>query len=387
MNNKELTARMKEWRHYLHAHPETALEEKMTSEYIADILRNMGLEVHTGIGVTGVVAVLKAGDGKEVIGLRADFDAINLEEKGEPPYKSQNPGKMHGCGHDGHTATLLGAAELLSESRDFNGTVCFVFQPAEEPGKGAMAMINDGVLEHFAIDEMYGMHNMPQLPAGTINTRPGGIGASEDNFIITITGRGSHASLPHLGIDPIVIAAEIIMGLQTIVSRLNNPLNPAVISCTELFTDGAHNAIPTTVTIKGDTRSYSKEMQEFIEEKMRAVSEGVCGIYGAECRFVYTHEFAPNVNWESCVGWVEKAAERVVGKENVDTDCEPLMGSEDFGAFIERIPGCFVFLGSGKSKVPSENVPLHNSLFDYNDDILETGARFFAELIRIRLPK
>ena len=166
MNNKELTARMREWRHYLHAHPETALEEKMTSEYITDILRNMGLEVHTGIGVTGVVAVLKAGDGKEVIGLRADFDAINLEEKGEPPYKSQNPGKMHGCGHDGHTATLLGAAELLSESRDFNGTVCFVFQPAEEPGKGAMAMINDGVLERFAIDEMYGMHNMPQLPAG-----------------------------------------------------------------------------------------------------------------------------------------------------------------------------------------------------------------------------
>lgn len=384
MSNEAFVSQMKEWRHYLHAHPETAFEEKVTSEFIAKTLADMGLEVHKNIGGTGVVASLTVGDGKEVIGLRADIDSIYLNEMEELPYRSQNPGKMHACGHDGHTTTLLGAAKLLCEQRNFNGTVRFVFQPAEEPGKGAMAMMKDGLFERFPMDEIYGLHNMPQLPAGAIHTRVGGIMASEDNFTIRIKGKGGHASSPHWGVDPLVTASEIILALQSVVSRNTNPLLPAVISCTEFHTDGAHNAIPSNVTITGDTRSCSPDVQKLIENRMRSISEGICQINGAQCEFEYTHEFAPTFNWEKCVNVAVKAAKQVVGEENVDANCEPMMGSEDFGAFIKEIPGCFVFLGSAKA---GESVPLHNSLYDYNDDVLETGARFFAELIKTRLPQ
>jgi len=383
MNNKAFIEQMKEWRHYLHAHAETAFEEKATSEYVAHILAGMGLDVQKGIGGTGVVATLKVGDGKEAIGLRADIDANNIIETGEPPYRSQNKGKMHACGHDGHTATLLGAAKLLCERKNFNGTVVFVFQPAEEPGKGAIAMINDGLFERFPMDEMYGLHNMPQLPAGSIHTCNGGVMASEDNFVIQIKGKGAHASQPHMSVDPLVIASEVILALQTIVSRNVNPTSPAVISCTELHTDGAHNAIPTNVKIMGDTRSNSPEVQELFEKKMRSVVENICRMHGASFQFEYTHEFAPTYNWEKCVKVAVEAAKSVSGA--VDANCEPMMCSEDFGVFIQKIPGCFVFLGSGKYENATDNIPLHNSLYDYNDDVLETGAEFFAELIRIRL--
>ena len=387
MNNKTLPDQMKEWRHYLHAHPETAFEEKATSEYVANILTGMGLDVQKGVGGTGVVATLRVGDGKDVIGLRADIDANNIRETGDLPYRSQNKGKMHACGHDGHTATLLGAAKLLSERKNFNGTVVFVFQPAEEPGKGAIAMINDGLFERFPMDEMYGLHNMPQLPAGTIHTCNGGVMASEDNFVIQIKGKGAHASQPHMSIDPLVIASEIILALQTIVSRSVNPTSPAVISCTELHTDGAHNAIPTNVKIMGDTRSNSPEVQELFEKKMKSVVENICRMHGAEFQFEYTHEFAPTYNWEKCVKVAVEAAKSVAGAEKVNANCEPMMCSEDFGVFIQKIPGCFVFLGAGRHETATDNIPLHNSLYDYNDDVLEIGAEFFAELIRIRLPK
>lgn len=380
---KQLT----EWRHYLHAHPESAFEEKHTSEFLAEVLTDMGLEVHRNIGGTGIVANLTVGDGKGIIGIRADMDAINLTEEVEHPYKSQNSGKMHACGHDGHMATILGAAKLLTEGKNFNGTVRFIFQPAEEIGKGAFAMMQDGLFERFPVDEIYGMHNMPGMPAGFISTRVGGIMASEDNFVIRIKGQGSHASSPHMGKDPIVIASEIVLALQTIISRNMNPNVPAVISCTEFITDGIRNAIPTNVVIKGDTRSYMPEVQKLLEERMRTISEGICIINGAECQFEYTHEFAPTVNWEECVDMAVRAARNVVGENMVDGNCQPWTASEDFGAFLKKIPGCFVFIGNGDDSDGVGNVPLHNSSYDFNDKILKIGAEYFAELIKVRLPK
>jgi amidohydrolase len=385
MNNTGLGKQLKEWRHYLHMHPESAFEEKNTSEYIAQVLTDMGLDVHKNIGGTGLVANLAFGDGKGVIGLRADMDANQITEKGERPYRSQNQGVMHACGHDGHMATLLGAAKLLSERKNFNGTVRFIFQPAEEPGKGAKTMIEDKLFERFPVDEIYGMHNMPQFQAGSILTRVGSIMASEDNFVIRIKGKGMHASAPHLGIDPLVIAAEIILALQTIVSRNVNPTDTAVVSCTEIHTDGIRNAVPTNVEIKGDTRSFTPEVQQIIESRMRKICKSICESYGAECQFEYTHEFTPTVNWEKCTEVAVQAARNVVGEEKVNANSAPLMSSEDFGAFLQRIPGCFVFLGSANSENKNDIIPLHNSLYDYNDTILEIGSEFFAEIVRISL--
>lgn len=386
-NKKELKELLINWRHGLHTHPETAFEEVKTAAFVAETLREMGMEVAEGIGGTGVVGTLKCGTGEKVIGIRADMDAINLEETGTPEYRSKVPGKMHGCGHDGHVTTLLGAARILSETKDFNGTVRFIFQPAEEPGKGSQAMMKDGLLERFPVDEIYGMHNMPSLYQGKIGTRVGGIMASEDNFIIEINGKGGHASSPHMGIDPLVVASQVILGLQTIVSRNANPLESAVISCTELFTDGAHNAIPSNVKILGDTRSFSPEMQKLIETRMEAVVKGICEAAGAGYKFTYTHEFAPTVNWEKCVAKAIKAAENTVGAVNTDSNCQPWAASEDFGRFLEKVPGCYIFIGSGKSRNPEENIAVHNSDYDYNDEILMTGAEFLAELVRVCLPE
>lgn len=387
MRDEEFVKQLKEWRHYLHEHPESAFEEENTSKYVSDILKSMGMDVQCNVGKTGVVATLKVGDGDKVIGLRADIDCIKLQEKGECAYKSQTADRMHACGHDGHTATLLGAAKLLSERKDFNGTVRFVFQPAEEPGKGAQAMIDDGLFERFPMDEIYGLHNMPQLPAGTIHTCKGGIMASEDNFVIHVKGRGGHASSPQNVIDPLVTGSQIVLSLQTIVARNADPCDTAVVSCTEFRTDGIHNAIPSNVWILGDTRSFSTDTQKLIEKRMGEISRETCKMYGAECDFQYTHEFAPTYNWPECVDVAVEAAKNVVGESKVDSQCRPLMGSEDFGRFLQKIPGCFVFIGGGTNENLLENTPLHNSFFDYNDDILVTGAEFFAELIRLRLSK
>nr|WP_282615408.1 amidohydrolase [Pseudomonas violetae] len=272
------------WRHHLHQHPEVGFEELQTSDYVTAALQEMGLEVHRNIGGTGLVASLSVGDGTGVIGLRADMDALHIHEDApDRDHASTRAGKMHACGHDGHMTMILGAAKLLTESRDFNGTVRFIFQPAEEHGRGAKAMIADGLFDRFPVDALFGAHNMPGLPAGTIATRSGGIMASEDNFVISIKGKGTHAARPHMGIDPIVIASEIVLALQTIVSRTLDPSVPAVISCTEFITDGIRNAIPTHVTIKGDTRSYAPEVQALLEKRMREISDGICQLHGATC--------------------------------------------------------------------------------------------------------
>lgn len=375
------------WRHHLHQHPETGFEEIATSDYVAQALVELGLEVHRGIGGTGLVASLTAGDGKGVIGLRADMDALNIAEAAQQrPYASRVEGKMHACGHDGHMAMILGAAKLLCESRDFNGTVRFIFQPAEEHGRGAKAMMRDGLFERFPVDAIFGAHNMPGMPAASFATRAGGIMASEDNFVIRIKGRGTHAARPHMGIDPIVIGAEIVLALQSIVSRNLDPGHQAVVSCTEFITDGIRNVIPSNVVIKGDTRSYDPAVQALLSRRMREICEGICRTHGAECEFEYTHEFAPTVNSPQYVEVAVAAACRVAGAERVDSNVNPMMISEDFGAFLQVVPGNFIFIGNG-DVVGEGGIPLHNATYDFNDRILATGARYFAELARLALPR
>jgi amidohydrolase len=374
-----------DWRQ--HRHPETGFEEVQTADFVAGVLSSFGLEVHRGIGGTGLVASLTIGDGEGVIGLRADMDALLIDEQTDGrPHRSTVKGKMHACGHDGHMTMVLGAAKLLCERRDFNGTVRFIFQPAEEHGRGAKAMLDGGLLERFPMDEIYGAHNLPGMPAGNFATRSGGIMASEDNFVIHIKGKGTHAARPHTGVDPLLIGAEIVLALQSVVARNVDPALSAVVSCTEFITDGIRNAIPSNVTIKGDTRSYAPEVQALLERRMREISEGVARAHGAECSFEYTHEFAPTVNWEQCVGTAVQAASKIVGIDRVDSNVAPIMASEDFGAFLRVIPGNFIFIGNGDDSSPG-GVPLHNSGYDFNDEVLETGAQYFAEIPRIRLPR
>ncbi|MEI6734663.1 MAG: M20 aminoacylase family protein [Comamonadaceae bacterium] len=383
----ELDEQLTRWRHHLHRNPETGFNEKKTSDYIATILGAMGLQVQRGMGGTGVVASLKLGDGKGVIGLRSDMDALAITEAVEGrTYQSQTAGCMHACGHDGHMAMLLGAARLLIDRRDFNGTVRFIFQPAEEHGRGAIAMMKDGLFERFPVDEIYGVHNMPGMPAGHIAMRSGGIMASEDNFVIRITGRGGHAARPHMAIDPLLLGAQVVVALQGIVSRSVDPAQSAVLSCTEFITDGLRNALPTHVTIKGDTRSYAPEVQALLERRMREICSGICAAHGAVCEVEYTHEFAPTVNWPDCVEVALRAATAVAGKDRVDPDVAPMMVSEDFGAFLKVVPGAFVFIGNGDGSSAGA-VPLHNAAYDFNDSVLSVGARYFAEIARVRLPR
>lgn len=377
-----LIDKMRRWRHQLHSNPELSSKEFETAAYIAKELRAMGLEVAEGIGGTGVVATLKCGDGPRAIGLRAEMDALPLNEQTECAYRSGIPGTMHACGHDGHMAMLLGAAEMLSVARDFNGTVRFIFQPDEETGHGALNMMADGLLERFPMDEIYGAHNMPSVPEGKIAMRNGGIMASEDNFTITVKGVGGHAARPHNAKDALVIASEIILGIQTIVSRSIDPSCSSVISCTEIETDGAHNVLAGTAVIKGDTRSLDPVSQKIVEERLRDICEGISRMSGAECDFQFTHEFIPTVNDPVCVKYAAAAASKVVGSENVDTDVTAPLTSEDFGRFLKEIPGCFVFFGSGKGP---DDPDLHNAKYDFNDDILEIGAGFFAQIVRDRL--
>lgn len=380
----DLETEMAGWRRYLHTIPETGFEELHTSTFVARTLRALGLEVHENIGGTGLVANLVVGDGAGVIGIRAEMDALNISESAGRAHASKTRGKMHACGHDGHMSIVLGAAKLLRESRNFSGTVRFIFQPAEEHGRGAKAMMDDGLFVRFPVDEIYGLHNMPGTPAGHISTRVGGIMASEDNFVIGIKGVGTHAARPHMGIDPIVIGSEIVMALQTVVSRTLDPGAQAVISCTEFITDGIRNAIPTNVVIKGDTRSYDPRVQATLARRMEQIATGICSAHGATCDFSYTHEFAPTVNWPHCVATAVAAATATVGAERVDGNVQPMMISEDFGAFLQVVPGAFVFLGNG---IEGEmgSTPLHNASYDFNDAVLMTGSRYFAEVVRHKL--
>jgi hippurate hydrolase len=377
-----VTAEMTAWRHHLHAHPEFGFEERRTAAFVADKLRSFGLdEVAEGVGRFGVVGTLRRGTAGRAIALRADMDALRIEEAADRPYRSQNRGLMHACGHDGHTAMLLGAAKVLAAEGGFDGTVRFIFQPAEEWGRGALAMLGDGLLERFPFEEVYGLHNWPGLAVGRLATRAGPLMAAEDVFEIVVKGRGGHAAGPHRTRDALVTACAIVIELQTIVAREVDPVEPAVVSATELLTDGTRNVLPGTARIRGDCRSFSPRVSRTIEEAMRRIAGGVAAAHGCTAELSYTHEFVPLVNHADAARAAVEAARAVFGAGCVDPDCAPIAASEDFARFLEHVPGCFVFLGNG-----TDSAPLHNPAFDFNDDALGHGTRYHVELVRRRLP-
>lgn len=373
---------MTTWRRDLHRHPEFGFEEKRTSAFVAAKLREFGLDdVVEGVGGTGVVGTLKRGSGNRSIALRADMDALRINEQGTSDHRSQIPGVMHACGHDGHTAMLLGAAKLLAEEGGFEGTVRFVFQPAEEWGRGALAMLDDGLLERFPFEEIFGLHNMPGLEVGNFQTRVGPIMSAEDNFEIQLKGTGGHAARPQWGNETLVAACALVTNLQTIVARRLSPTDIGVVSVTELLTDGTRNALPGLSRILGDARSFRPEVSAAIEKQMRIIAEGTALAYNVAVDVTYTREFVPLINDANLVDEAFAAATTVFGEERISTAREPMTGSEDFARFLDHVPGCFVFVGNGK-----ESSPLHNPNYDFNDDGLIFGARFHAEIARRRLP-
>ncbi|MBP1882309.1 M20 aminoacylase family protein [Sinorhizobium mexicanum] len=377
-----LERQMTEWRRDLHAHPEFGFEEKRTSAFVAAKLREFGLDVAEGVGGTGVVGTLKRGNGNRAIALRADMDALRIPEQGAVEYRSQNPGVMHACGHDGHTTMLLGAAKLLAEDGGFDGTVRFVFQPAEEWGKGALAMLDDGLMERFPFEEIYGLHNMPGLPVGHFETRAGAMMSAEDNFEIVLKGVGGHAARPHAGNEVLVAACALVTNLQTIVSRRLSPADIGVVSVTELITDGTRNALPGLAHILGDARSFRPEVSAEIEKQMRVIAEGTALTHNVSAEVTYTREFVPLLNDAALVEEAFAAARTVFETDHVGTAREPMTGSEDFARFLEHVPGCFVFLGNGR-----DSAPLHNPTYDFNDAGLIHGTRFHAAIVKRRLPE
>ncbi len=381
VNNDAFIEELKGWRRDLHAHPEFGFEERRTSAFVARKLREFGLdEVIEGVGGTGVVGTLKRGTSNRSIALRADMDALRIPEQGDLPYKSINPGVMHACGHDGHTAMLLGAAKRLAEEAGFDGTIHFVFQPAEEWGRGALSMLDDGLMERFPFDEIYGIHNMPGLPVGVFESRAGAIMSAEDNFEITLTGIGGHAARPQASSEVLVAACALVMNLQTIVSRRLSPGDTSVVSVTELITDGTRNALPGSARILGDARSFRPKVSTEIEKQMRVIAEGTALAYNISVDLTYTREFVPLLNDPELVEEAFVAARTILPDENVRTAREPMTGSEDFAHFLKHAPGVFVFLGNGDS------APLHNPNYDFDDNGLQHGVEFHTAIARRRLP-
>ena len=362
-----------------HRHPELGFQENRTKAEVARLLRDLGLEVHEG---SGVVGILRAGTGNRAIGLRADMDALPISETSTHGYVSQSPGVMHACGHDGHMTMLLGAAERLSQNPDFDGTVVFLFQPNEEHGLGAQAMIADGVLEQFPIEEVYAIHNLPGAPVGQVSTRKGQICASESLFEIIIKGQGGHASMPHVGVDAITVGAEMIGALQTIVSRKLAPSSGAVVSVTEFLTDGQRNVLPGQGTLKGDVRARVPEDRLAVEKFMRQIVSGIAAAHGVEAEMRFDTEFIETINAPDPAEAVARVA-RGLGLETL-ADREPMSFSEDFAHFSAAVPGCFLLLGNGETGPHGQ--PLHAADYDFNDALLPIGAAFWAALVQDRLP-
>ena len=378
----QLQTAMTAWRQDFHRHPEFGFEEKRTAQLVAERLRSFGLDVEEGVGGTGVVATLKRGTANRSIALRADMDALRIQEATNATYASENLGYMHACGHDGHTSMLLGAAKILAEEGGFDGTIRFIFQPAEEWGKGALAMLDDGLMERFPFDEIYGIHNMPGYDVGQFRTRSGAFMSAEDNFEIKLTGNGGHASRPEATQEVMVAACALVMNLQSIVSRGVAPTDIAVVSVTEIFTDGVRNALPGAARILGDTRSFSPDVSQRIEAQMRRIAQGTAEAYGVVADVCYTREFVPTINDSALTDAVLDVASGLFGAENVEELTAPGGGSEDFARFLAHVPGCFVYLGNG-----AQSKPLHHPAYDFDDAGLIHGARFHAAIARARLPK
>jgi hippurate hydrolase len=378
----DLHDQMIEWRHDIHAHPELAFEEQRTSDIVARELESFGIEVHRGLAKTGVVGVLKTGDGPS-IGLRADMDALPIHENNQFDHRSLHEGKMHACGHDGHTSMLLGAAKYLAETRRFKGTVNFIFQPAEEGEGGARVMIEEGLFEKFPCQSVYGVHNMPGKDTGSFSLRPGPLMAAYDTFQVTVRGRGTHAAMPHHGIDPIVVASHMVTALQSITSRNLNPIESAVVSVTQFHGGSTNNVIPDRVFLEGTTRCFKPEIREWMEPAMRRIIDGVAQAFGAEIEFDYLYRYPPTINHPAETSIAAKIAAEVAGESRVDTDTDPVMGGEDFAFMLEKVPGCYLFIGNGAG----EGVCMvHNPDYDFNDEILPVGATYFSRLVESVLP-
>ena len=377
----QLIESMKHWRQHLHAHPELGFEEHQTAEFVIRHLKDWGYDVQTGVGGTGVVASLSKGKGSLSIALRADMDALPIEEINNFDYCSTHPGVMHACGHDGHTSMLLGAAQYLREHGHFDGTVTFIFQPAEEHGKGAMAMINDGIFEHNEIDEVYGMHNIPGMPIGSFATRTGTMCASESLFEIKIKAQGGHAALPHTGVDAILVGADIVNCLQSVVSRKIDPSQSAVVSVTEFITDGSRNVLPGNATLKGDVRALNPNIRDLIEEKMRQITQGIALAHQIEVSFDFDSQFVEVINSNDPTAHAINAANRIA--ENVDGNIPAKTFSEDFAHFSNHRPGCFMLMGNGTQGAHAQ--PLHAADYNFNDDALAVGVSYWVSLVEQRL--
>jgi len=373
-----------EWRHHIHAHPELLFDVHRTAATVADMLTTFGCdEVVTGIGRTGVVGVIHGSKGPEtarkVVGLRADMDALPIEEATEVPYKSTVPGKMHACGHDGHTAMLLGAARYLAETRNFAGTAVVIFQPAEEGGAGGKAMVQDGLMERFRIEEVYGMHNYPGLPVGQFAIRPGALMASADRLTIQIEGHGGHAARPHLTIDSVLVGAQMINQIQSIVARNVDPLQSAVISICMFQAGSTDNVIPQTAFLRGTARSLNPQVRDVLEARLREVVEGTARLYGAKVTFTYKRDYPVTRNHERQTAFASSIAAEVVGPERVDENTPPVMGAEDFSFMLEARPGAFIFVGNGDS------AGLHHPAYDFNDEVIPIGTSYWVKLVETAL--
>jgi amidohydrolase len=376
----EITA----WRRDIHAHPELLYDVHRTAATVADKLKSFGCdEVVTGIGRTGVVGVIrggKGGQGGRVIGLRADMDALPIEEANDVPYKSTVPGKMHACGHDGHTAMLLGAARYLAETRNFAGTAVVIFQPAEEGGAGGKAMVQDGLMDRFRIEEVYGMHNYPGLPVGQFALRPGPLMAAADRLTIEIEGRGGHAARPHFSVDTVLVGAQIINQIQSIVSRNVDPLHSAVISICMFQAGSTDNVIPQTALLRGTARSLTPEVRDLLEKRLHEVVTGTAQLYGATAKLTYKRDYPVTRNHARQAEFAASVASQVVGTERVDNDVAPVMGAEDFSFMLEARPGAFIFVGNGNS------AGLHHPAYDFNDEIIPIGTSYWVKLVETAMP-
>lgn len=372
---------MTAWRRDLHAHPETAFEEVRTADVVAAKLEEFGIDVHRGLAKTGVVGTLSTGDGPS-IGLRADLDALDVEELNQFDYKSTYQGKMHACGHDGHTTMLLGAARYLAETRNFKGTVQFIFQPAEENEGGGGVMVEEGLFEKFPVQAVYGMHNWPGLELGTFAVTEGPLMAAFDIFELTVKGRGSHGGMPHTGIDPIPVAAEIVGALQTIASRATDPQDACVVSVTQIHAGKAWNVIPDDVVLRGTTRSFRPKVQDTIEPAIRRIAEGICQAHGCQLEMMYERRYPPTINEAVATKAAYRAAANVSGEDKIVSNPTPSMGAEDFAFMLHEKPGCYVWLGNGPGE---RGCMLHNPHYDFNDDILTIGASYWARLVELEL--
>ena len=373
----EITA----WRRDIHAHPELLYDVHRTAASVADKLRHFGCdEVATGIGRTGVVGVIRGGKGSgRTIALRADMDALPIEEATGAPYQSTVPGKMHACGHDGHTAMLLGAARYLAETRNFAGTAIVIFQPAEEGGAGGQAMVRDGLLERFRVEEVYGMHNYPGLPVGQFALRPGPLMAAADRITIEIEGRGGHAARPHFAVDTVLVGAQIINQIQSIVARNVDPLQAAVISICVFQAGSTDNVIPQTALLRGTARSLTPQVRDLLEKRLHEVVEGTARLYGATAKLTYKRDYPITRNHERQAAFAASVAAEVVGRERVDDQIAPVMGAEDFSFMLEARPGAFIFVGNGDS------AGLHHPAYDFNDEIIPLGTSYWVKLVETAL--